>query len=135
MSIFRNEKSKEKTELEKRIDWLESEVGTTPEEKKQEMGDYYGGLLMPYWIFGGYKKTLRNEAKSIRKDFEELDKKFDALERYLQIEYYKEDTETQQYDWADKKHSEGFRKAAKSYEAVKEEKDKNEKEERSSCDC
>lgn len=72
--------------------------------------------------------TIISRHKRLREDFEELDKKFDALERYLKIEFYKKDEETQIYDWADKNHTEGFRKASKTYEEMKAGK-------KNSCEC
>jgi hypothetical protein len=112
-------------DLEKRISSLESLVGK--EEAKEKKQRSYLGVHWDYWLFDpSSHRTLVSESKSIREDFEELNKKFDALERYLQVEYYKEDKETQVYDWADKKHSEGFRKTKKTYEQMKKEKESKE---------
>ncbi len=93
-------------------------------EKPKPKGNSYA--FMDYAIinwFSGSPKTLEDTITDNHKDFLELDRKFDALERYLQIEYFKMDEETQVYDWADKTHKEGFRKAPKKYEELKEEKE------------
>ncbi len=105
--------------LQKRISSLEKEIG---EEKEEGISDYL--FWSGFSIFGDSPKvnSLHSRIKSVRDDFNELDKKFDSLERYLQIEYYKEDKETQVYDWADKNHSEGFRKCKKTYEQMKKDK-------------
>lgn len=103
---------------------LENTVGEFKSENKKEEVNFPGWFTWSSWTFAdnslvGRYKSLLGKHDALRKDFEELDEKFDALERYLQIEYYKEDKETQVYDWADKKHSEGFRKTAKTYEQMK----------------
>jgi hypothetical protein len=113
------EKKKRKT-IEERIAWLESEVGTEKEPENKRTNLEY--LLAPIWLWDT-KKTIREEAKELRKDFEELDHKFDLLERYLGIEYFKVDEQTATYDWADKTSNEGFRKAKKSFEDMKKEKE------------
>jgi len=112
-------KKKEKVD---RIAALEARIFSA--KKTEETGKYVSLLNSIWsWDYNYTPKTLEERLEDQKKDFEELDRKFDALERYLQIEYYKEDTETQVYDWADKKHSEGFRKAPKKYEEMKAEKE------------
>lgn len=123
------EKKPEGKTLEERISALESEVGTE-EKKKEETVDIFGSYIFSAaWPLFNYKKSLRDEAKSIREDFNELDKKFDLLERYLGIEYFKVDEKTATYDWADKSTNEGFRKAKKSFEDMKKEKEEAKKAE------
>lgn len=85
---------------------------------------WFGNYEYADMSLAGRYSSLSTKHDKLQDDFEELDKKFDALERYLQIEYYKEDKETQVYDWADKKHSEGFRKTKQTYEEMKADKDK-----------
>lgn len=125
------EKKPEGKTLEERILALESEVGT--EDKKIDKGDSFWGVSI-FSMMYSYKKSLREEAKSIREDFNELDHKFDLLERYLEIEYFKVDEKTATYDWADKTSNEGFRKAKKGYAALKAEKEAKEKENSHCCD-
>lgn len=103
--------------IENRLNKIESFVGK--EEEPKDKGGLYSvldSLIFNSW--GGGKKTLADKYDQLRKDFEELDKKYDALERYLKIEYVKTTEETQTYDWADKKNTEGYRKT-KSYDEVK----------------
>ena len=90
---------------------LEKRVGV---EKKSEDTNIFRWAFA--WDF--MPQDLTSKTKQLRDDFEELDKKFDELEKYLQIEYYKIDTEVQVYEWADKEKTEGFRKT-KPYKEIK----------------
>lgn len=146
MSIFKKFSGEEKEKviesraisgktIEERIAALESEVGTEEKEEEKKSDSYFGlSIYDMMWVGSNYKKTLREEAESIRKDFEELDHKFDLLERYLEIEYFKVDEKTATYDWADKTSNEGFRKAKKGYAALKAEKEAKSKEDSRCCD-
>lgn len=97
-------------------------------EKKVKSEWPFYTITSDFWFGKPRDNSLFAKHQQLRDDFEELDKKFDALERYLQVEYYKEDKETQVYDWADKKHSEGFRKTDKTYEQMKKSKEVKEDE-------
>ncbi len=89
-------------------------------EKKPEKKSMYS-LMDSLWM-GMYHwepTTLEERIEQQKKDFEELDHKFDLLERYLKIEYFKNDETTATYDWADKTSNEGFRAIKTSYEEMK----------------
>lgn len=112
--------------IEKRLEEVEGEV--LP--KKEESHSTYLGLLYSIPFFGApYQNSLRSKVEKLRKDFEELDVKFDALERYLQIEFVLGEQSTQTYDWAEKKEIKEYRKCKKTFEEMKKEKNKP------SCDC
>lgn len=89
-----------------------------PEEKKKGPNTLLYSFIV--WDWDSTPKTLSEKYERLKQDFEELDHKFDLLERYLSIELIKQKTENQTYDWADKKEEEYFRKT-KSYEATKKE--------------
>lgn len=116
-------------ELEIKIEKLEKVVGKNKEIKEAKetstnlFTNMYEALIRPY----GYSKPetlvekyddLLNRHNNLKKDFEELDNKFDHLERFLKIEFFKQKTDVQVYDWASTDEKEGFR-ATKSYDEVK----------------
>lgn len=120
--------------LENKIEVLENLVGKFEEENKSEKPDDYLSSLTFSLIYDWWDskpKTLIQKHKSLQKehdqlvtDFKELDHKFDLLERFLQVEYFKIDEKTATYDWANKTSNEGFRKIKQTYEEMKEEKNK-----------
>lgn len=123
------------TKIEKQTKDLESVVGKE-EEKKESATDVYtsmwstalaqaNGWFMnskdPVTLTEKYSNLLENH-KTLRENFNELDNKIDHLERYLQVEFFKTSSETQVYDWSEKKKKEGYRKT-KSYKEIKKSKE------------
>lgn len=118
MKLFKNLFKKRET-VEDRIKKLESRIFKKKEKKDTK---WYFNSLMSF--MGDWEpETLEARVDKIREDFEELDRKFDLLERYLNIEYFKVDEKTATYDWADKTSNEGFRKAKKTYQQMKKDKE------------
>lgn len=105
-----------------RIAALEARIFSQKKEEKRG----FNGILNSIWLwdYSFMPKTLEERLEDQKKDFEELDHKFDLLERYLKIEYYKVDETTATYDWADKTSNEGFRPVKQTYEQMKSEKEK-----------
>jgi hypothetical protein len=126
--------------LQERIEKLEGTVGEFKKKERTEGQLSYFNIVNS-WLDGWTTppentlvqkhEVLQKKHEQLKENFLELDHKFDLLERYLQIEYFKIDENTATYDWADKTSNEGFRKA-KPYEAVKAEKNKPNC---SPCDC
>ena len=112
------------SKFDERLAKLESVIGKRKEKARSNSLMFH--YINTYFEWDKKDEGLVHEIDSLRADFEELDKKFDALERYLKVEFFKEDTEIQVYDWADKNHKEGFRATKKTYEEMK--KDKESKE-------
>ncbi len=80
--------------LDKRLKEIEREV-----LPKNDENEYIGGLLYGLRTFLA-SRSLREDVESIRKDFEELDGKYDLLEEYLGIEFVEEKTSSN--DWSKK---------------------------------
>ena len=117
--IFKKEELKEVSNtptIEERITQLENEIG------KEDVKDGGTSVFAIYYSSWLKSPSIRDNIKQLRQDFEELDKKFDALERYLQIELILGTEEKQTYDWAEKKDIYEFRKCKKTYEEMKKEK-------------
>lgn len=110
---------KKKTKVSEidRITALEARIFSEKKEEKNSLSSFWGGLL--YASYDWKPETIEDRIQKLRDDFEELDHKFDLLERYLKIEYFKVDEQTATYDWADKTSNEGFRAIKQTYEEMK----------------
>ncbi len=86
------------SKLRKQLADLERSIGEKTKVKENASGLYY---IFSSDLWSSYPRTLWGEVEQLRRDFEELDKKFDDLERYLKIEHFS------------KTESEGFRKITK----------------------
>ena len=100
------------------INDLESLVGKPEKEKST----WSSKILFGFYDWEPVDNSLSAKYTRLRKDFEELDKKFDDLEKYLQIEYFKTDESVQVYEWENTEKRQGFRKT-KPYEVIKKEKE------------
>lgn len=115
-SLFRK---KTKVSEVDRITALEKRIFS---EKKEEKKDFWGASMLNSILYYNYDwkpQTLEDRLEQQKKDFKELDHKFDLLERYLKIEYFKTDENTATYDWANKTSNEGFRAIKETYEEMK----------------
>lgn len=108
------------TEVEKSIIGIFETIGKESDKPTRSPWDLWG-LYTLYGTDNSLReqiKRLKDDNNKLRADFQELDNKFDKLEQFLQVEYFKTDEKVQVYDWAEEKHTEGFRKT-KPYEEVK----------------
>jgi hypothetical protein len=96
--------------LRERLDRLEAHVGSTPKQNYSD--DYLFGVPVFSWRWH-LPQTLTDQIKQLRDDFEELDKKFDDLEKYLRIEHFSKTEKVAVLDEAYENKSEGFRKITK----------------------
>ncbi len=106
--MFNKKKNKvEEFDARAAIEQLEKRIFKR-EEKKSKYSIWDSMFLGTSFSF--QEKSLEERFESFLKDFEELDNRFDKLEEYLGIEYFKKSEQIQRGDFAWDEKSEGFRK-------------------------
>lgn len=103
------------------------EFKTLMGEYKEPERDTYGldWLLSRQFADNSINGRIRTIEKKVD-DFLKLKRKIDLLERYLQIELVKTETEKQTYDWANKSKDERYVKCAKTFDQMEREEKRKE---------